>query len=217
MERVVLFGVGSPLVIDLEETCARLGMDVVAAVQNVEGPVYVSEIARVRKAIDLTPSELACPFALAMATPGNRKQAFEAALRLGFPRAVTVIDPTSPVARSTALGTGVFVNAGCVIGGGGVIGDRVLINRGANVGHHVVIDEYATVGPGVVIAGSVRIGRGAFIGAGAVVLPKLEIGSNSVVGAGTVVTRSVAPNTMVAGNPARVMKADIPGYAGHSI
>ena len=50
MERVVLFGVGSPLVIDLEETCARLGMDVVAAVQNVEGPVYVSEIARVRKA-----------------------------------------------------------------------------------------------------------------------------------------------------------------------
>ncbi len=217
MERVVLFGVGSPLVIDLEESCARLGIDVVAAVQNVEGPVYVSEIARVRRASDLTQSELACPFALAMATPGNRQRAFEDALRLGFSRALTVIDPTSPVARSTVLGTGCFVNAACVIGGGGVIGDMVLINRGANLGHHVVIEAYATVGPGVVIAGAVRIGRGAFIGAGAVVLPKLEIGSNAVIAAGTVVTRSVAANTMVAGNPAQVMKTDIPGYAGHSV
>lgn len=217
MEGVVLFGVGSPLVIDLEETCARLGLEIVAAVRNVDGPVYVSASARLVQGGALTRAELACPFALAMATPANRKRAFEDALRLGFTRAATVIDPTSPVARSTALGSGVFVNAACVIGGGGTIGDLVLINRGANVGHHALIEEYATIGPGVVIAGSVRIGHGAFIGAGAVILPKLEIGSNSVVGAGTVVTRSVAPNTTVAGNPARVVKSDIPGYAGQSI
>ena len=44
------------------------------------------------------------------------------------------------------------------------------------------------------------------IGAGAVLLPKVEIGANSVVGAGAIVTKSVPPDCVVAGNPARIVK-----------
>ncbi len=44
------------------------------------------------------------------------------------------------------------------------------------------------------------------IGSGAVILPGLRIGEHASVGAGAVVTRDVAPHTIVAGNPARVMK-----------
>lgn len=45
-----------------------------------------------------------------------------------------------------------------------------------------------------------------WIGGGAIVLPGVRIGRQAVVGAGSVVTRDVAPNTVVAGNPARVIR-----------
>jgi acetyltransferase-like isoleucine patch superfamily enzyme len=48
----------------------------------------------------------------------------------------------------------------------------------------------------------VTVGREAFIGAGALILPGVVIGEGAVVAAGSVVTRSVAPFTMVQGNPA---------------
>ena len=45
-----------------------------------------------------------------------------------------------------------------------------------------------------------------WIGMGAVILKGVTIGENSVVAAGAIVTRDVPPNTVVAGNPARVVK-----------
>ncbi len=52
----------------------------------------------------------------------------------------------------------------------------------------------------------VRIQKNAWIGAGATILPGVTIGENAIVGAGSVVTRDVLPNTVVAGNPARVIQ-----------
>ena len=48
--------------------------------------------------------------------------------------------------------------------------------------------------------------KGASIGSGATILSKVTIGENSIVGAGSVVTKDVAPNTIVAGNPARLIR-----------
>jgi len=48
--------------------------------------------------------------------------------------------------------------------------------------------------------------RGASIGAKSVILPGITIGENAMVGAGSVVTRDVPDNTVVAGNPARILK-----------
>ncbi len=50
-----------------------------------------------------------------------------------------------------------------------------------------------------------RVKRGASIGTSATILCGLTIGENAVVGAGSVVTRDVPDNTIVAGNPARVL------------
>jgi acetyltransferase-like isoleucine patch superfamily enzyme len=47
--------------------------------------------------------------------------------------------------------------------------------------------------------------RGASIGSGATILSKVTIGERAIVGAGSVVTKSVPANTVVAGNPARVL------------
>lgn len=58
---------------------------------------------------------------------------------------------------------------------------------------------------------SVRIEDDVFIGPGAMVMPNVTIGAGAVVAAGSVVTRSVAPLTMVQGNPAKpIARCGIP-------
>ena len=51
------------------------------------------------------------------------------------------------------------------------------------------------------------IQRGASIGSGATILAKVTVGENAIVGAGAVVTRSVPANSIVAGNPARILRS----------
>ena len=50
------------------------------------------------------------------------------------------------------------------------------------------------------------IKKGASIGSGATILANVTVGENAIVGAGSVVTRDVLANTIVAGNPARVLR-----------
>ena len=52
----------------------------------------------------------------------------------------------------------------------------------------------------------VKIGDNVWIGMGAVILKGVTIGDNSVVAAGAIVTKSIPANTIVAGNPAEVVK-----------
>jgi acetyltransferase-like isoleucine patch superfamily enzyme len=52
--------------------------------------------------------------------------------------------------------------------------------------------------------------QGASIGSGATLLCGITIGENAIIGAGSVVTKNVAANTVVAGNPARMIKSLVP-------
>lgn len=54
-----------------------------------------------------------------------------------------------------------------------------------------------------------RIGANCFIGGRSLILPGVEIGDSCVIGAGSVVTKSVPPRSLVAGNPARILRSDI--------
>lgn len=55
-----------------------------------------------------------------------------------------------------------------------------------------------------------RVKKGASIGSGATILSNVTIGENALVGAGSVVTHDVPANTVVAGNPARVLRSITP-------
>lgn len=208
---VVLFGTGSPVIVDVEESLHRLDVRLVAAVRNVPGRSFLLDSAAVIDVSEITAELLNLPFLVPLFRPAHREGAVAEARRLGFQHAATVIDPTAILPRSLECGNGLYVNAGCTIGAASHVGDFVFVNRGVALGHHAHLGDFVSIGPGVVVAGQVTIGPGTLIGAGAVVLPGVRIGANAVVGAGAVVTKDVADGCLVVGTPARFVRTTVAG------
>lgn len=102
------------------------------------------------------------------------------------------------------IGRKVVIQSNCLMmsAGGITIEDEALI--AANV--QLISNNHDLEDRMVITCKPVRICRRAWIGAGASILPGVIVGENAVVGAGSVVTKDVEPDTIVAGNPARVIR-----------
>ena len=59
------------------------------------------------------------------------------------------------------------------------------------------------------VFGEIKIGNNVYIGNCVVILPGVTIGDNVIVGAGSIVTKSIPNNSVVAGNPARILNSII--------
>lgn len=109
------------------------------------------------------------------------------------------------------LGDDVFINEGCYLDARAPI----VFERSVNVGMRAkFITSAHEIGPPSKRAGRIEykpitIGEGTWVGAGAIILGGVSVGSGCIVAAGSVVTRDVAPNCLVAGIPARVVR-DLP-------
>lgn len=89
-----------------------------------------------------------------------------------------------------------------------------VINRNAIIGNNVNMGQMTTIGSNVERAAIV--GDGVYIGPGVMVVDDVTIGNGACIGAGAVVTRSVEPNTTVAGVPARqISDSSHPEYIRH--
>ena len=115
------------------------------------------------------------------------------------------------IGRGTGISGGSFCAAISVqIGARCLIGADVLI---ADTDFHAIDASQRSGGWDRIGCAPVRIGHDVFIGARAVVLKGVQIGDGAVVAAGAIVTRSVASFTMVAGNPAAVIRTFRPRSA----
>lgn len=100
-----------------------------------------------------------------------------------------------------------------------VIGDRVTMKCGVQVWDGITIEDDVFIGPNVTFTNDLFprskiypeafartfVRKGASLGANSTILPGVTIGTQAMVGAGAVVTRSVPPNAIVVGNPAKII------------
>jgi acetyltransferase-like isoleucine patch superfamily enzyme len=118
---------------------------------------------------------------------------------------------------------GALIGADCnicshvLIEGDVKLGDRVTVKSGVQLWNGIRIGNDVFIGPNVTFTNDkyprskfypkklpfTVVEDGASIGGGAVILPGIRIGAGAMVGAGAVVTRDVAPNSLVLGNPAQ--------------
>ena len=98
-----------------------------------------------------------------------------------------------------AVMPGAVINADCTIG------DLAIINTLASVDHDGRIGNAAHIAPHCALAGNVSVGERSFLGVGSKVIPEIEIGADVVAAAGSVIVADIAPNSRVAGVPAKTM------------
>jgi len=134
-----------------------------------------------------------------------------------------VVGPGTKVWHLAHIRSSATVGAGCVIGRNvyvdahAVVGDRVKIQNNVSVYQGVTVEDEVFVGPCAVFTNDLRpraqnldwkitptlVRHGASIGANATIVCGVEIGPYAMIAAGSVVTKNVAANQLVAGNPAR--------------
>lgn len=102
------------------------------------------------------------------------------------------------------FGRNVIVMPGCLMmsAGGITIDDDVMV--AANV--QLISNNHDLQNRHVITCKPVHICRHVWIDAGSTILPGVTVGENAVIGAGSIVTHDVEPNTIVAGNPARLIR-----------
>lgn len=106
--------------------------------------------------------------------------------------------------RGVQVGKNVALYSSDIDGGYGFlieIGDNVTITNATILSHDASTKRLL----GYTKVGKVKIGNNVFIGYGSIVLPGVTIGDNVIIGAGSVVRDSVPENSVVVGNPAKIV------------
>jgi acetyltransferase-like isoleucine patch superfamily enzyme len=125
------------------------------------------------------------------------------------------------IREENVIGDDVSIGTMAVVEHHVTIGNGVRIHSQAFVPEYTVLEDAAWIGPNAVLTNArfprspdvksdlrgPTLGSGSMVGANATVLPGVVIGRGSLVGAGSVVTRDVAEGLIVAGNPARRIRA----------
>lgn len=106
--------------------------------------------------------------------------------------------------NSVKIGKNVVIMYNCLMMAAGTITIEEDAQVAANV--QLISNNHDIHDRKILVCKPVVLKKNCWIGAGASILPGVTVGENAIVGAGSVVTKDVEANTIVAGNPAKVIK-----------
>jgi UDP-N-acetylbacillosamine N-acetyltransferase len=118
----------------------------------------------------------------------------------------SLVSQQARISPTATVGEGAFIQWNAHLSSGVTIGRFVRVNVAANIMHDVNVGDFTTIAPNACILGGVSIDSHCYIGANATILPGVTVGEGSIIGAAAVVTRNVPPMSVVAGNPAKLLR-----------
>ena len=149
-----------------------------------------------------------CQLANIIGSPFNHRKKPQVAAKTGAApeRFATLVHPTAVVSRWAELGPGCVLFPHVCVHNGARLGAQVIVLSGCVINHDDVIGDYTFMASGARVSGEVEVGDCCYLGTGCLIKGNLCIGRGSLVGMGSVVIRDVAPDSVVAGNPARLLR-----------
>lgn len=114
-----------------------------------------------------------------------------------------------PHVGKVTIGNYVFIGANTAIDRATlestIIGNHVKIDNLVHIAHNVQIGEGSYIIACTILGGGVRIGKNCWIAPNVSIKQQLSVGDDALVGLGAVVLKDVESNTVVVGNPAKVL------------
>jgi acetyltransferase-like isoleucine patch superfamily enzyme len=111
------------------------------------------------------------------------------------------------IATGVEIHNNVNIDRGVI--GDTIIGEQTKIDSLCHVAHNVQIGKRNTIAAKCSIEGSVVIGDDNIFGSNVTVLRKVRIGNRCTIGSGAVVTKDVEDNSVMVGNPARLLRKNV--------
>lgn len=145
-------------------------------------------------------------FAVAIGDPRVRNRLVSSMSASFSPNYATLVHPNVLCGHKVIIGEGSIVTAGCILTTGISLGKHNIVNLNTTIGHDVVSGDFCTFAPIVAISGNVKFGSGVEVGTGAAIKQGVEIGNGAVVGMSACVVKKVDSDTVVIGNPAKLLK-----------
>jgi sugar O-acyltransferase (sialic acid O-acetyltransferase NeuD family) len=118
----------------------------------------------------------------------------------------SIIDKKFILPRTSTIGNGTIVHMGATITCNVHIGKGCILNVHTVIGHDVTIGDYTVISPNSTIGGDVHVGANCYLGSGSIIRNGISIGENSIIGMGAVVLKDVNPNSVMVGNPAKLLR-----------
>ena len=121
-------------------------------------------------------------------------------------RFAAIIHPSASVSRMAAVGRGVVILQQVTVASNARLGDHVMVLPNSVISHDDRIGEGSILAGGVCVSGGVEIGACCYLGSNSSVREHCKIGDRSLVGMGSVVLKDIEADSVVVGNPARLLR-----------
>lgn len=139
----------------------------------------------------------------------HKEASYSRLKQLGIPedRFINLIHPTAIAPKGYCkIGHGVMLSPLSQLSPDTTVSDNCLLLPNSFLGHNSFMDEFSSLATNSVVGAHVHIGKGVHVGSNATIRETVKIGDFSFIGMGAVVLDDVPANSVVVGNPAKVLR-----------